>query len=80
MARIQMLQDVIATYTKINDKRSGAFFKELEIVKYIEGPPLITNFVVITKERLNIELSVIKSSWESYFDDLVEFMEEEIKL
>jgi hypothetical protein len=35
--------------------------------------------MVITKEQLDTELGMIKASWESEFDDLTEFSEDEIK-
>jgi hypothetical protein len=35
--------------------------------------------MVINKEQLDTELSVIKSSWASEFDDFTEFMEDKIK-
>jgi hypothetical protein len=79
MGRIQMLRDEIATCTKINDKISSAFFKALEIVKDLEGPPLIRYSIVITKEQLDMKLGVIKSSWVIQFNDLTEFPEDEIK-
>jgi hypothetical protein len=79
LARIQMLRDSIASCTKINDKRSNAFLKALEIVKDIEGPQLIRESMLIPKEKLETKLSVIKASWASEFDNLTNFPEEEIK-
>jgi hypothetical protein len=35
--------------------------------------------MVITKEKLETELGVIKASWVSEFDDLIEFLKDEIK-
>jgi len=44
-----MLEDLIATCTNINEKISGAFLKELEIIKYLEGPQLIRDYMVTNK-------------------------------
>jgi hypothetical protein len=79
LARIQMLRDSIANCTKINDKRSNAFLKALEIVKDLKGPQLVRESMLIPKEQLETELSVIKASWASEFDNLTDFLEEEIK-
>jgi len=79
LARIQMLQDSIVNCTKINDKRSNAFLKALEIVKYLKGPQLVRESMLIPKEQLEIELNIIKASWTNEFDNLTDFLEEEIK-
>ena len=79
LARIQMLQDSIVNCTKINDKRSNAFLKALEIVKYLKGPQLVRESMLIPKEQLEIELNIIKASWTSEFDNLIDFPKEEIK-
>jgi hypothetical protein len=52
MERIQMLRDSIATCTRVNDKRSNAFLKALEIVKDLEGPQFVRDSGIITKEQL----------------------------
>jgi hypothetical protein len=52
LERIQMLWELIANCKKIDDKRSDSFLKSLEIVKELEGPQLIRESMLITKEQL----------------------------
>ena len=61
MIRIQMSRDSISTYIRVNDKRSNAFLKALEVVKDLEGPKFIRDLGIIKKEQLEIELSTIKA-------------------
>jgi hypothetical protein len=68
-----MLQNSIVNCTNINDKISNTFLKELEIVKYIEGPQLRRDSMPIPKEKLEMELSVIKASSASEFNNLIDF-------
>jgi len=74
-----MLRNSISNYTKINDKRSNAFLKALEIVKDHEIPQLVRESMCIHKEQLETKLSVIEASRANEFDNVNDFMEEKIK-
>jgi hypothetical protein len=63
----------------LEGKRSDSFLKSLDIVKELEGPPLIRESTLLTKEQLESELNILKISWGSEFDNLTNFPEEEIK-
>jgi hypothetical protein len=78
MIRIQMSRDSIATCIRVNDKRSNAFLKALEVVKDLEGPKFIRDLGIIKKEQLEMELRTIKASWANKFDEINDFLENEI--
>jgi hypothetical protein len=71
--------ELIASCKKIEEKISDSFLKLIEIVKELEGPPLIRESTLLTKEQLESELNILKISWGSEFDNLTSFPEEEIK-
>jgi hypothetical protein len=68
LARIEVLWELIASCKRIEEKRSDAFLRSLEIVKELEGPPLIRESTMLTKEQLESELNILKISWGSEFD------------
>jgi hypothetical protein len=78
-ARVNMLKDTIVDCERINEKRGDAFLKALDIVRELQGPQILRNFGIITKEQLDKDLVVVKTSWADEFDSLVEFPEEELK-
>jgi hypothetical protein len=51
----------------------------LEIFKELEGPQLLRNSRIITKEKLDKELVVVNTLWAEEFDNLIEFPKDEIK-
>jgi hypothetical protein len=73
MERIQESRYSIATCTRVNDKRSNAFLKSLEVFKDLEGPSFVKYLGIIKKEQLEMDLRTIKASWAIEFDELTDF-------
>jgi hypothetical protein len=64
---------------KVDEKRSYLFFKSLEIVKKLEGPQLVRESKLLTKDKLGMELNILKTLWDNVFDNITKFLEDEIK-
>ena len=79
MERIEILHELIRNCKKVDEKRSDSFFKSLEIVKKLEGLQLVRESKLLTKEQLETELNILKTLWDSDFDHLTKFLEDEIK-
>jgi hypothetical protein len=79
LERIEILHELISSCEKVDGKRSDSFLKSLEIVKKLEGPQLVRESKLLTKEQLETELNILKTSWDSEFDNLTNFLEDEIK-
>jgi hypothetical protein len=63
----------------INSKRSDIFFKLLDVTKELEGPHLIMDTIFLTKDRMQEQLDALKISWANEFNDLTEFLQEEVE-
>jgi hypothetical protein len=57
----------------LEGKISDSFLKSLDIVKELEGPPLIRESMLLTREQLEYELNILNISWGSEFENLTKF-------
>jgi len=57
----------------------NVFMKKIEIVNTFEGPYLVRESKLLTKDQLQMKLNILKTLWASEFDNLTNFPENEIK-
>lgn len=56
-----MLEDAIVDYSNVDDKRSNVFLKVIKLIKDLQGPRMIINSMLVSKDILQEELEVIKT-------------------
>jgi hypothetical protein len=66
-------------FKKINERRGDVILKAFDVVKELQGPQIFRNSTMITKEELDSHLVAMKTSLANDFDNLMEFLEEELK-
>ena len=60
----------------VKNKRCDLFFKFVNITKELNGPSLLMDTILSTKEQLLKQLNILKVAWESEFTNLIEFSKE----
>jgi hypothetical protein len=70
LGRIDILRQLIATCDILEGRKSTLFLKVVDIVKELEGPTLIRDSTLLTKDQMEAELSTLKVAWGTEFDDL----------
>jgi hypothetical protein len=68
-----MLKYAIVDCERINGKMGNVVLKSLDIVKDLHDPQLLRKYGIITKEKLDKDLAMVKNSWANEFDNLIEF-------
>jgi hypothetical protein len=63
----------------INSKRSDLFLNLVDVTKELEGPHLIMDSIFLTKDQLQEQLEVLKTSWDNEFENLTKFSQEEVE-
>ena len=53
--------------------------KLLKIFKKLEGPQLVSESKLLTKDKLKIKLNILKTLSDFEFDNITNFLEDEIK-
>jgi hypothetical protein len=66
------------TCDSLEKKKSALFLKDLDIIKELEGLLLIKESMLLNKDLVEVELSVLRVTWGTKFDDLGNFPKEEI--
>ena len=54
------------------------FLKVDDIVKELKGPPLIMDSMLLTRDHMEADLGILRVTWGTKFDDLTNFLEDEI--
>jgi hypothetical protein len=63
----------------IKNKRGDLFFKLVDLTKELNGPSLLMDTILSSKEQLLEQLNVLKVAWANKFTESIEFFEEEIR-
>jgi hypothetical protein len=79
LKRIKCLREILVECDTINTKRSDVFLKLVDLTKELKGPHLIMDSILLSKDQLQEQLDALKISWESEFNDLTEYSEEEVE-
>jgi hypothetical protein len=79
LRRIKCLREMLVECDTINSKISDLFLKLVDLTKELEGPHLIMDSILLSKDQLQEQLEALKTSWASEFDNLTEFLEEEVE-
>jgi hypothetical protein len=66
------------TCDSLEERKSALFLKNLDIIKELEGPLLIKDSMLLNKDQVEEELSVLRVAWGTKFDDLTNFPKEEL--
>jgi hypothetical protein len=61
----------------LEGRKSALFLKVVDIVKKLEGPPLIRDSSTTDQIQMEVELSTLRVAWRTKFDDLTNFPEDE---
>jgi hypothetical protein len=63
----------------INTKRGVLFLKRVDLTKEMEGPHLIMDSMLLSKEQLQEKLEALKVSWDSEINNSIEYYKEEVE-
>nr|KUM50079.1 hypothetical protein ABT39_MTgene3307 [Picea glauca]QHR88587.1 hypothetical protein Q903MT_gene2601 [Picea sitchensis] len=55
------------------------FLKVVNIIKELEGPSLIKDSMLLSRDQIEVEISNLRNSWGTQFDDLAGFPDDEIR-
>jgi hypothetical protein len=69
---------LITTCDTLEERRSTLFLKVDDIVKDIKGPPSIMDSMLLTRDHMETDLGILRVAWGTKFDDLANFLEDEI--
>jgi hypothetical protein len=65
-----------STYDSLEEKKNALFLKVLDIMKELEGLLLIKESMLLNKDQVEAELSVLRVAWGTKLDDVRNFLEE----
>jgi hypothetical protein len=71
LRRIKFLRELLSECDVINIKRGNIFLKLFYLTKELEGPHLIMDTILLSKEELQEQLEALIVSWASEFIDSV---------
>ena len=77
--KIGILKSLKERCSPLEDIKSYAFFKIVDAIAELDGPPLIIYSILISMNYLEYEMSKLKDKWEGEFDSLSYFFDESIK-
>jgi hypothetical protein len=49
-----------ATYDALEERRSSLFLRVTYIIKELEGPPLIRDSLLLTRDQMQVEIGILK--------------------
>jgi hypothetical protein len=79
LKRIKCLRELLSECDTINIKRGDIFLKLVDLTKELDGPHLIMDTILLSREKLLEQLEALKVAWANEFSDSIEFSEEEIE-
>jgi hypothetical protein len=80
LKRIKCLRELLSECDVINIKRGDIFLKLVDLTKELDGPHLIMDTILLSREQLQEQLEALKVAWANEFSDSIEFSEEEIEI
>ena len=79
-SRIKILRPLNDKCTLLEEKKSIVFFKVVEAITKLGGPPMVKNSTLLSLNDLEYELSKLKEKWVEEFENLSNFLEENMKI
>jgi hypothetical protein len=79
LKRIKCLRELLSELDVVKIKRGDIFLKLVDLTKELDGPNLLMDTILLSKEKLLEQLEALKVAWENEFSDSVEFSEEEVE-
>jgi hypothetical protein len=79
LKRIKCLRELLSECDTINIKRGDIFLKLVDLTKELDGPHLIMDTILLSREKLLEQLEALKVAWANEFSDSIEFSEDEIE-
>jgi hypothetical protein len=73
LKRIKNLREMISELDVLKNKRGDLFFKLVDLTKELDGPNLLMDTMLSSKETLIEQLNVLKVAWENEFTKTIEF-------
>ena len=78
--RVDILQQLMLTCDLLEERRSKIFFKVAKSIKELEGPFVIQNSEIISREEFESGLKVIKTTLRVEFNGLTYILKKEIRI
>jgi hypothetical protein len=69
---INFLREVLSYCDVINTKRGDVFLKTVDLTTELEGPHVIMDTILLSKEKLQEQLESLKVAWTNEFNDSME--------
>jgi hypothetical protein len=76
LRRIKELKEMINETDVLRDKKSNLFLKLVDLTKELDGPNLLMDTMILSKETLMGQLNALKVTWENEFTETIDFSEE----
>jgi hypothetical protein len=79
LRRIKELREMINETDVLRNKKSDLFLKLVSLTKELDGPNLLMDTMILTKEYLMGQLNALKVAWANEFTETIEFSEDEVE-
>jgi hypothetical protein len=79
LRRIKELREMINETDVLRNKKSDLFLKLVSLTKELNGPNLLMDTMILTKESLMGQLNALKVAWANEFTETIEFSEDEVE-
>jgi hypothetical protein len=79
LRRIKELREMINDIEVLRNKKNDLFLKLVSLTKELDGPTLLMDTMILTKESLTRQLNALKVAWANEFTKTIEFSEDEVE-
>jgi hypothetical protein len=79
LRRIKELREMINETEALRNRKSDLFLKLVSLTKELDGPNLLMDTMILTKESLMGQLKALKVAWANEFTETIEFSEDEVE-
>jgi hypothetical protein len=76
---INELREMINETDVLRNKKSDLFLKVVGLTKEVNGPNLLMDTMILSKESLMGQINALNVSWENEFTKTIEFSEDEVE-
>ena len=78
LSRIKELREIINETDVLRNKKSDLFLELVNLTKELDGPNLLMDTMILTKESLMGQLNALKVAWANEFTETIEFSKDEV--
>jgi hypothetical protein len=79
LKRIKFLRETLNELDVVKIKRADLFLKLMDLTKELDGPNLLMDTILVSKDQLLEQLEALKVAWASEFTDSIEFSKDEVE-